>query len=431
MAKGALTVEEDLLRDVEQEPLLNRGITILLDGEPVATASTGFYGLFLAEVPIPFSYVPEMMVEARYMPLDADRDEYLPCISPSREMEVMFYRTELETEAPDEAYPGRPLVVGGEIAWEGEEAPGWRDVKVLLDDDLWATLSTPEGRFEVEVIPDPGVSLGEHTLTVAVEPQGLFANASQEMALNIVTVSPQIDVDAPTFVALPGTIHVSGRVLSPFPLEEARVSLGLGQASTEVETLEQGQFSASLGLGLDLVFVGLQELVVEVEPIEPWHSPVEARVKVFVINLTNIGLILAAAASLGVLLHTRRRGRPGKGEAPPPEAPPVAERLAEAAPRAKPGAKLEGIKGRLLEAYMRAADVVEEATRVRMEPHMTLREFLMGTTPMMYGAVEAFAKLTALAERALYSSHAPEVEEAVEAEKLALEVEEVIRGGVA
>ena len=85
----------------------------------------------------------------------------------------------------------------------------------------------------------------------------------------------------------------------------------------------------------------------------------------------------------------------------------------------------------LLEAYVQAAVVVEEATGVRMEPHMTLREFLRGARPAMHGAVDAFARLTALGERALYSPHAPETEQAAEAERLALEVKEVLKDGLA
>jgi len=422
-AKGSLTSEE--------EPLPNRSITMLLDGEPVATATAGSSGSFEVQVSIPFEYVLTMTVEALYVPGDDDRDKYLAAISPSQEVGVKFYQTDLEIEAPDEAYPGLPVVVSGEIAWEGGEAADGRNVKVLLDDGLLATLSVQEERFDVEVTPEPGISVGEHTLTVTVDPQGRYAGVSKGTLLNIVRMLPEVDVDAPTFTLIPSTIHVRGKVHSPLPLEGARVSVEMGDASTEVETLEEGEFSAKLSMGLDLVFVGLEELVVKVEPVEPWHGPVEVKVRVFVINLTNVGLTVVAAAVLGVLLVTKRRGRTGKEEAPPLDAPLVVERRTEAAPVAKPAVKFEGIKGRLLEAYLRAAVVVEEATRVRMEPHMTLREFMREATPRMHSAFEAFARLTALAERALYSSHVPEAEEAAEAEKLTLEVEEVLKGGLA
>jgi hypothetical protein len=134
---------------------------------------------------------------------------------------------------------------------------------------------------------------------------------------------------------------------------------------------------------------------------------------------------------MGVLLVVRRRGRPDPGEWPSPATLLVEESPAKEAVAVKPGVGFEGVKGMLLEAYVRAAVVVEGATGVRMGPHVTLREFLREATLGMHGAVGAFARLTALAERALYSSHAPEAEQAAAAEKLAVEVEEVLKGGLA
>ena len=90
----------------------------------------------------------------------------------------MFYRTRLAIEAPDEAYPGLLLVVSEKIAATGGEPSESRNVKVLLDGGPWGTLSASEGRFEVELTPAPGVSEGKHSLTVTVDPQGVYADAS-------------------------------------------------------------------------------------------------------------------------------------------------------------------------------------------------------------------------------------------------------------
>lgn len=413
------------------ESLSDRTVTVHLDGEPVATATTGFRGSFRAKVPIPYRYVHTMTVEARYVPEGDDRDRYLPSVSPSREIEVMFYPTEIEIEAPDEAYPALTAVISGQLSWDGDESAVERDVKMFLDGGLQATLRVGKGSFEAEVTPEPGISVGEHTLTVAVEPSGRYAGVSRDTTLSIVRISPEVDVDAPSFTVIPRKVYVSGTVRSRFDLEGAMVSVKLRGASAEVETSEGGEFSASLSMGLNLVFVGVEDLVVRVEPAEPWHSPVEVKVRVFVLNLTNVGLTFAAAVGMGVLLVVKRRGRPGPEEWPSPETLLVAESPAKETAAARPGERYEGVKGTLLEAYVRAAAVVEEATGVRMEPHVTLREFLREATLGMHGAVEAFARLTALAERALYSSHAPEAELAAEAEKLAVEVEEVLKGGLA
>ena len=214
-------------------------------------------------------------------------------------------------------------------------------------------------------------------------------------------------------------------------LEGAKVSVKLRGTSTEVETLEGGEFSARLSMGLDLAFVGVEDVKVRVEPVEPWHSPVEVKVRVFVLNLTNVGLTLVAALTLGALLVVKRRGRAGPGEGAPSEALLAAKRPAGEAPPTRPRGRLEGVKGMLLEAYVQAAVVVEKSTGVQMEPHLTLREFLREARPSMHSAAEAFARLTALVERALYSPYTPETEQADEAERLALEVEKVLKNGLA
>ena len=412
-------------------PLKYRKISLLLDGEPVDTTTTGSDGSFRTTQLIPFKYVPTMTLQVQYTPYEDDRDKYLPSISPSREIDVMFYRTELDIEAPEEAYPGLPTVIRGKLAWEGDEVPGGRSVKVRLDGGLWATTTVQEQRLEVEGIPEPGISVGNHTLTVTVEPQARYAGISKETTLHIVKISPEVHIDAPSLTVIPSTVHVSGTVSSPFPLQQARVIVEMGGDWTEVETSDGGEFSASVSIGLDLVFVGPEDLVVKVEPVEPWHRPVEVEVRVFVVNLTNVGITLVVAVGLGVLLVTKRRGRAERGEAPSLEAPVVVERPAEAVPGLEPAVRFEGFKGRLLEAYLRAAVTVQKATGVPTQPHMTLREFLREATPGMQSVVEPFARLTRLAERALYSPHVPGTDDADEAERLALEVKEVLKGGVA
>ena len=75
--------------------------------------------------------------------------------------------------------------------------------------------------------------------------------------------------------------------------------------------------------------------------------------------------------------------------------------------------------------------LVEHATKVSVKPNQTLREFLADSTVALKGGVKAFSELTITAERALYSPHVIDVEEATRAENLAARVEEALRGGAA
>ena len=87
---------------------------------------------------------------------------------------------------------------------------------------------------------------------------------------------------------------------------------------------------------------------------------------------------------------------------------------------------LEGSRGAVLQAYYRAMKIVEGLTQVSMNPQMTLRGFLKETTPLISGAGDAFAELTVIAERILYSPHTPAEDDVLRAETLSLKVEEAI-----
>jgi len=142
-----------------------------------------------------------------------------------------------------------------------------------------------------------------------------------------------------------------------------------------------------------------------------------------------LGLVSAAFVSVGVVLYTRRRGRPGRREI---EAMETSLPLPE--PTEIPLRDLEGPEGardRILKAYVEAVGVAEKATEVSMKPYMTLREFLREILPELDGAAEAFVELTRLSERALYSPYAPGEDEAMQAESLVLTVKEMLRRGIA
>ena len=85
-------------------------------------------------------------------------------------------------------------------------------------------------------------------------------------------------------------------------------------------------------------------------------------------------------------------------------------------PAAKP--VLTGIKGRILSAYTSSLDVIENKTGIAMSPHITLREYLQTTTPLLSTAAKAFTELTTIAQVALYSAHSLGEDTAGKAEQL-------------
>ena len=76
-------------------------------------------------------------------------------------------------------------------------------------------------------------------------------------------------------------------------------------------------------------------------------------------------------------------------------------------------------RGRIVSAYNRAARLLESSLAVSFRWHFTLRDFLRAVG-LHVGS--AFAEVTELAERALYSSRATDESEAQRAEELAKSV---------
>jgi hypothetical protein len=413
------------------EDMLNRTVVILLDEEPAATAITGSNGSYQVLVEMPYSYVQTMAIKALYTPIGDDVDVYLASLSPPISLDVVFYETKLETEAPDEAHPGLPITVTGKVTSENGVPLSERTVKMLSNGDLLAEAETSiQGLFEIQATLSPQTPLGEWTLTTVVEPDGVYAGVSQDRTLNIVKIPSQIGIHVPSLIILPAKMYVEGNASSALgPLQDATVTLQVGGKLTTVKTSENGEFNATIDMPLSLIFSGFQELTVNVEPAEPWHAPTQAEASIFVVNPTNIGFISAAFASMGAVLYTRLSGakRREKAAKVREAAPPPSEKSSPTIFPSKAEVKFEGVNGRILRAYAKTLKIVERATAASMKPQMTLREFLWEAKPKLKSASESFADLTFLAERTLYSPYVLTENEAAEVEDLALNVIELLK----
>jgi DNA-binding ferritin-like protein len=413
------------------ESLPNRTVTLLLDGEPVLVATTGLDSSYHAVIKLPYKYVHMMTVKALYTPVGDDRGVYLASESPPASISVVFYETRLEAVAPDTAHPGLPITVGGKATSVDGTPLGGRQVKVLLDGALLGEAETNvQGLFETEVTLSPLAQAGQHTLTVMVDPHGVYAGASQDKILNVSKITPEINIRAPSFLILPAGVHIEGEAYSSLgPLEEATVTLELAGSSAFVKTSQDGRFNATMEMPLNLLLAGFQELEVGVEPAEPWHAPVQARIRVFIVNPANIGVASAAFISLGAVIYTRlAKAKPRRKRVP--EVTPTL-REARFAPTLKPEVRFEGVMGKVLGAYFKAMRTIETRTGISMKPHMTLREFLWEVKPKLDGVADAFTDLTFLAEKTLYSPHVPGVADSLRAEELALTIDRVLAVGAA
>jgi hypothetical protein len=416
------------------QALSGRPIALLLEGKQVAAATTGSDGSYSAIVSIPYEYVDNMIVEALYTPAGNDVGVYLASVSPVLTVDVTFYETKLETTVPDQAYPGLSITVNGNVTSEDGLPLSQRTVILLFDGGLLAEAETgSDGLFGIQATLSSQTQTGAHSLNVTVEPLGTYAGTSHESTLNIVKMASKIDVKVPSLVVLPAGIYVEGNASSASgAVGQAAVTIEIASTAVDAKTAANGEFNATLKMPLNLVFVGFQELDVKIEPAEPWQASSQTQVSVFIVNPVNLGLASSVFIVVGAVLSTRWGKSKPKREEKSSETPafvPQPENVAKAAVLAKSEFMFEGVKGKVLEAYVKAMRAVESVNEISLKPHMTLREFLYDAQPKIGDAVNPFANLTVLAERALYSPHQPRIEEVAKAEDLATKVETVLKHG--
>jgi hypothetical protein len=423
----SITVSGRLTAD--RSPLANRKLTLLLDDEPLLAITTDLDGSYVTDITIPYIYVSTMTLRAIYIPAGNDIGIYQGSQSPPVIVNTSFYPTLLEASAPETAHPGLPITISGHVS--STDGPVDRIIKVLLDNTQLAEEIT-EGQFSLQIALPPQIPTGEHNLTVVAAPQKRYSGASTSLSINISRLPIQADIKVPLLIAIPRPIQISGKVYhNRNPIQDAQVNLTFGDLSATVRTATDGSFTTTVDIPLDLFLVGPQELIITIEPVEPWYASLQIKRGIFTINPANIGLLLVAVIPLGLLIFSGVRTRPPSRrekmvtpEARRPEPPTVA-------PPLRPKHELTGIKDRILSAYLNGLEAVEKVTSIPMLPHTSLREFVNAATPQLPTAIKPFTELTTIAEIALYSAHRLDEDTATRAEQLATTITEELRSGTA
>jgi hypothetical protein len=330
---------------------------------------------------------------------------------------------------PSQGYPGLPVTVSGKVSSQQDLPLSGRSVKILFDSALAAETQTDaDGSFKTTITISAQAKLGQHKVTVAVDPKGLYMGTSQQLTLNVAKMTSKVEVHVPSFVLLPAQIHVEGKVSSASnTLANAQINLKIASVSVATQTLADGSFNATVDIPLSSVFVGYQDLNITVTPAEPWHAAVQAKTSIFVISSANVGFASVAFISISAVAYFRfASGKPKKQKTDtkpvsPVSQPPLAESIVpQTAPLpSKPQFRFDGAKGKVVEAYARAVNAVERAVECTLEPDMTLREFLQQTKPKISNAVQPFAELTELTEKTIYSPFMPEAQHIAKAQELA------------
>ena len=400
-------------------PLANRKLTLFLNNKPIII-STQPDGLYATTTNIPYEYADKMSLSAVYTPIGNDIGTYLDSRSPPVTVNTSYYTTSLEVSAPAPGHPGLPIIIEGKVSSPGGAVD--RVLTVSLNTVELAS-KTVQNEYSFQVTLPAEASLGDQILNVFVSPKNRYSGTSKSAAINISKLPIQADTRVPSIIVLPKAIQISGRVYHDLePLPNARVNLNFKEFSTTVKTAADGSFTANVEVPIDLSLVGTQQLVITIEPVEPYYLTFQLTRWVFTINPASLGIIFIGFLSVGLLAY--RRGIPTPVRRRRDIVTPEAESRQPIAgiPSTKPIYFFTGVKGQILLAYLDGLGSVETITGISMAPHTTLREFLQTVTPLLTRAIISFTELTNITEIALYSARELNEDMATLAKELAVTI---------
>ncbi|GAF73606.1 unnamed protein product, partial [marine sediment metagenome] len=416
-------------------------ISIFLDGRHFATITTVENGTYETSFAFPYWYIPEIVAQSFYLPQGNDKSAYLASSSEIKRITTLFYSTGLSVEIPEEIYLGLPVEVSGKVS-SGGNVVG-RSIRALLDGEPLFEITTDDhGLFKRQLMLSKGVQTGGHNLKFIVETddESCSAGDSINRILNVVKIMPQMNIHVPSIIFLPrsvkftrepyspfslhSAINLTGEIYSPLALKGAMLTLEMAGVSS-MAVIGGEEFELGLDVPFKFNIVGYEDMEANLAPVEPWHLPATYKVKIFVINLVYLVIILAAFILAGVVLLMRRRGVFRKEDSLSISSEKL-QTLASPTEFCLPEIKLVpgDNQGVILKAYYMAVVVVQRLVSVFLKPQATLREFSSQVMPLLDKFAGLFAKLTNLAERALYSRHSFGDDEASQAQNIALQMEE-------
>lgn len=420
---GTVAVGGRLASLLDDSPLAGRTVRVSLDGSETFVV-TGADGSFEGNLPVPFRYVNSLPLRAEY--LQEQDSLYRSSSSPVIGLALLFYESDVSLDV-QRLYPGWATALEGVVSSGSGLDQGNRPVELFFDGaPAGAGVTGPDGRFAISFTPAPELAVGKHKVAVVVAEAGLHAAGAAEVLMDVARLVPEVTVHHPRVVLVPGDIRVHGAVASRLSsVSGARVSIPWEGHSTLLEMTEDGAFDGYLSTSFGAGIVMFRQVVVLVEPPQPWYQPARVVSEIMVVNLVNIGFLSVGLLSVGAVLYARRRMDAGRlhGESFS-LAPDGGDGPLILAPETR--LKLDSMRQRVLAAYVAAVRQAEASTGVRMRPQTTLREYLGEVTPLV-GPASALESLTGLAEEALYGPHTIGEARAWQAEELSQAFRESIR----
>ncbi len=408
----------------------NRAVDLILDGARVGVAVTDAQGHFRGQLTLPYRYVPEVEIAARFAPQGADAAKLKPAESSPIKVELLYITASLTLTPPGAAYPGRSLTLMGSVDYGPEIPAEARPVEVFLGNALLAEF-TAASAFQEEIRLADDMKPGSYTLTVTLPAQGRYAPVQAQQTLKVGQAALTLELATPSLVLIPGGFDLHGRLSSELgPVAGAEVGLTFNGKQVSLPTDAQGEFRVHLSNIFSLGLIGRETLTVQAAPRQPWEAPTVRTYHLFTINIINLVLVLAAVLAAG--LWMRRRTRQAGTVAPPVGIPGPAMGAAPGQAHTVQAAALleqdEHPEQGPLHAYRLALKLIQSLRGLFPRPHETLREFAAGSQAALGPAGPSFRELSEAAERRYYGCRPEEKQEAKRSHTLYERVRDILLG---
>jgi Domain of unknown function (DUF4129) len=431
------TVDIDGTLSANGQSLANRSIEILIGGSRYLTVTTDSAGHYFGSLQVPYRYVSVIQIQSLYFPQAGDIGNYDLALSPSINLNVLFYTAILTLQTGPNDYPGRDIVVNGQFSYGSNPFADTRHIEISLDNIL-VSESDVSAVFAWKIALPADTAVGVHLITISVTPNGRFGPVVASINLTVAKSIPVVlTANTPLVIFIPGSFTVRGKVTSDIgPLPQANITIVFEGRNVNALSGDDGSFSAVIKSNMGFGLFGSQSMQITAAPAAPWQTIVITSHNVFAVYVVNCGIFFLILVFLGIIVPRRfkfriklgaKTGLPQDTSAAPATVPIIAGLVeTDAVSLDVIGGEANTPVGRLFYWYRIVIRLVQRISGLHLKPNQTLREYINNTGQATGTASAVFLEFTRVVEKVLYSPHRVTEDDIKNGEQLARKMRESI-----
>ncbi|MDH5807390.1 MAG: hypothetical protein QXW62_05870 [Candidatus Methanomethylicaceae archaeon] len=385
-----ITIEGKLT--TQNEPLFGKKVSIFINELKINEVFTNLNGSFNIEVKLPYIYESSIDVQAKYIPIDMDAEIYKPSISNVIKVNLLYIEPEIIIESDKIALPGKTFTIKGKV--QANSPLPYSNVKIFWLNNVINTELLNDGSFEAMLYTPTDISSGKYDIIVNTPASGIFAPTSTSLSILIERMPINITINAPRFALTGLNTFIEGSAKSKD--EYLNVSIKVYFIGQEYSFTSYGNFTFWLNIPI-MLLSSFQTFKIRITPIDPWYNEAIWEGNILIINP------IAILALIGFSYFFTIKAFGNKSNTSIEE---IFEEVTSNFNKNEIYFTNKELKW-LIDGYWEAVEIISNKTGVKMESHMTMREFLKATASKLSELYECFEALTSATERALYSPNVP------------------------